>query len=437
MNIPSGQSPPGSSVGQGSPGNGDTTGGAAAGAGGGAHLSSRAIEALESKLGLSAASKRAPQEVSESTQNQEYFDLYFGSWSKAHGTSQRNMGGRAGSKGASRAGSSKSSSSAPVSGRGFFSSDLSVDEAVVVRQTGYEPISFVIGSCVYHTGMPMGVTYGQALWAGGGQGQGWGSGQGSPWAGGGQGSVQSYGGQGQGSTSGIGMEIGMLSTAMHDARSTSLKRLADEGRRVGGSGVVGVELLVSLFSAGDDTLSTSRFLALGTAIRGEYDRGVAGSGRAVSHSAGHGGMHGQGTKFFSSHLNGQDFYLLLKAGYMPVQVVMGSCVYYVRTRNFATMTNMANMEIEAYTRALYDARERAMDRMQKEAAACGADGVVGVTVEESSRGWGGSHTIEFFAMGTAIVQVAREHIKLSPKLTVPLEDEIVRTSPTAMHKERD
>ena len=417
MNTPSGQGTP---RGQGTPGNGDATGGATASAGGGSHLSSRAIEALESKLGLLAVSKRAPQEGSESAQNQEYFDLYFGSWSRTHGTPQRNMGGRVGSKSASRTSSSKSSSSAPVSGRGFFSSDLSVDEAVVVRQAGYEPISFVIGSCVYHTGMPMGVTYGQALWAGGGQG-----------------SVQNYGGQGQGSASGIGMEIGMLSTAMHDARSTSLKRLADEGRRVGGSGVVGVELLVSSFSLGDETLSTSRFLALGTAIKGKYDRGAVGSGRAVSHLAGHGGMHGQGTKFFSSHLNGQDFYLLLKAGYMPVQVVMGSCVYYVRTRNFATMTNMQNMEIEAYTRALYDARERAMDRMQKEAVACGADGVVGVTVEESSRGWGGSHTIEFFAMGTAIVQVAREHIKLSPKLTVPLEDEIVRTSPTAMHKERD
>ena len=307
-------------------------------------------------------------------------------------------------------------------GRGFFSSDLSVDEAVVVRQAGYEPISFVIGSCVYHTGMPMGmmgIPYGQALWAGGGQG-----------------SVQSYGSQGQGGASGIGMEIDMLSAAMHDARRTALKRLADEGMRAGGSGVVGVELRVSSSSAGDRSLSMSQFLALGTAIRSRPASGAGGHGQAASHSAGHGGTRSQGGGFFSSHLNGQDFYLLIKAGYMPVQVVMGSCVYYVRTRNFATMTNMQNTEIEAYTRALYDARERAMDRMQREAAACGADGVVGVSVEESSRGWGGSHTIEFFAMGTAIVQLAREHIKLSPMLTVPLEDEIVRTSPTAMHKER-
>ncbi len=372
-------------------------------------LSSSAVEALESRLGIAAASKRAS---GDSGQNQEYFDLYFGSWAREHGASQNDTRGR----GASKHAGGGSSASVPV--RRFFSSDLSVDEAVVIRQAGYEPISFVVGSCVYHTGMPVNITYGQALWSGAGQ------------------SVQGYGSQAQGAMSGIGMEIDALSTAMHDARSTALKRLANEGKRAGGSGVVGVELLVGPFSAGDESMSASRFLALGTSIRnkpvGNGGGHVQPSGSSVSHK----GSHGQDAGFFSSHLNGQDFYLLVKAGYMPVQVVMGSCVYYVRSRNLVTMTKMANMEIEAYTRALYDARERAMDRMQREAAACGADGVVGVTVEESSHGWGGSHTIEFFAMGTAIVQKAREHIKLSPKLTVPLEDEIIRTSPTAMHKER-
>ncbi len=43
-----------------------------------------------------------------------------------------------------------------------------------------------------------------------------------------------------------------------------------------------------------------------------------------------------------------------------------------------------------------------MERMQSEAQEIGAEGIVGVALEEKSHGWG-SHTIEFFAVGTAIV----------------------------------
>jgi uncharacterized protein YbjQ (UPF0145 family) len=63
-----------------------------------------------------------------------------------------------------------------------------------------------------------------------------------------------------------------------------------------------------------------------------------------------------------------------------------------------------NVELEQYTQALYDARELAMERMQKEAEAIG-DGVLGIVevkLKENSHGWG-SHVIEFFALGTAVV----------------------------------
>jgi uncharacterized protein YbjQ (UPF0145 family) len=40
--------------------------------------------------------------------------------------------------------------------------------------------------------------------------------------------------------------------------------------------------------------------------------------------------------------------------------------------------------------------------MQSEAQEISAEGIVGVQLQEKSHGWG-SHTIEFFAVGTAIV----------------------------------
>jgi hypothetical protein len=43
-----------------------------------------------------------------------------------------------------------------------------------------------------------------------------------------------------------------------------------------------------------------------------------------------------------------------------------------------------------------------MERMQHEARKLKAEGIVGVSIKEASHGWG-SHVIEYFAVGTAIV----------------------------------
>jgi uncharacterized protein YbjQ (UPF0145 family) len=74
-----------------------------------------------------------------------------------------------------------------------------------------------------------------------------------------------------------------------------------------------------------------------------------------------------------------------------------------------------------YTQALYDARELAMARMQAEAEALEAEGIVGVELHERSHGWG-SHIIEFVAIGTAILPTAAEHEITPPVLTLNLND---------------
>jgi len=83
---------------------------------------------------------------------------------------------------------------------------------------------------------------------------------------------------------------------------------------------------------------------------------------------------------------------------------MGSCVYHVAHRGMFKALKQAgqNVELPNFTQALYDARELAMERMQAEAQELQAEGIVGVQLREHSHGWG-SHVIEFFAVGTAIV----------------------------------
>ena len=73
-----------------------------------------------------------------------------------------------------------------------------------------------------------------------------------------------------------------------------------------------------------------------------------------------------------------------------------------------------------YTQAVYDARELSVGRMQSEAAREGADGIVGARVEERSHGWG-SHVIEYFSIGTAIIATQTEHSIPDPTLTVGLD----------------
>jgi uncharacterized protein YbjQ (UPF0145 family) len=85
-------------------------------------------------------------------------------------------------------------------------------------------------------------------------------------------------------------------------------------------------------------------------------------------------------------------------------MVMGSCAYSVMFSGMPVWSRQRwqNVELPGWTQSMYDARELAMGRMQAEAQALHANGVVGVELREHEHGWGG-RIIEFFAVGTAIV----------------------------------
>ena len=88
---------------------------------------------------------------------------------------------------------------------------------------------------------------------------------------------------------------------------------------------------------------------------------------------------------------------------------MGSCVYHVAHRGLLSGLGTVgrNVELENFTSAMYEAREIAIERMQHEAAAAKAEGVVGVDIHEGSHGWQ-THVIEFFAIGTAVAPIDLE-----------------------------
>jgi uncharacterized protein YbjQ (UPF0145 family) len=199
-------------------------------------------------------------------------------------------------------------------------------------------------------------------------------------------------------------EMNVLSQAMYEARELAMTRMEEEAEQLGADGIVGVRLVIGRYDWGE---SMAEFIAMGTAVKhraGELHR--APSGRP-----------------FTSDLSGQEFWTLLQTGHRPVGLVMGSCVYHVAHQSWRQSIGNTgrNVELPNFTQALYDARELAMERMQAEALQAKAEGIVGVHIEEKSHGWG-SHVIEFFAIGTAIIpsEGIEDHVIPAPQTVLDL-----------------
>jgi uncharacterized protein YbjQ (UPF0145 family) len=251
----------------------------------------------------------------------------------------------------------------------LFTSDLSVNEFLLVREAGFRPLGLVLGSSIYHVGFQMG------RWS-------------------------------------RNQELDTLSQAMYHARELAMTRMEAEADVLGADGIVGVRLDIEFKEFGSDL---AEFIAVGTAVKADEAHARTPDGFTWRNNQG---------KPFTSDLSGQDFWTLLQAGYAPLGMVMGSCVYHIAHQRFwqAIGNTGQNVEIPQFTEALYDARELAMSRMQAEAESLQAEGIVGVQLLSLPHRWGG-HTTEFFAIGTAVRPLREDHTIATPSLVLPLTDQ--------------
>ena len=249
----------------------------------------------------------------------------------------------------------------------FFTSDLSINEFLLVKECGFEPLGLVMGSSIYHIAPRLG---------------------------------------------GINVgEVTDMTKALYHARELAMTRMEEEADALGADGIVAVRLDVNLHAWGNNVIE---FLAVGTAVR----------------HVGGGAFRNKLGKPFQSVLSGQDFWTLLKSGYRPVGMVMGNCVYYVSGAEIRRENYGMNAEASLFTHCFYDARELAVERMQDEAEAVAATGIVGVTVEEKQHSWRGiakggnaalwnGELIEFFVFGTAVVPMQTNEPIPVPTLVIP------------------
>lgn len=237
--------------------------------------------------------------------------------------------------------------------RRFFTSDLSVNEFLLVKEAGFQPLGLVMGSSIYSIAS--------------------------------QNLAQAQPG-----------EVQALTQALYQSRELAMERMEAEADELGADGIVAMRLTVSVHAWGTNIVE---FLAIGTAVRHEGSQGAFRTPEG---------------KPFTSDLSGQDFWTILNAGYRPLGFVMGNCVFYVGP---PAPQSVPNGELAGPTQALYDARELAMERMQFEAESLKAEGIVGVTVDETNHTWGPT-VLEFSAVGTAVVAMREDHQIPRPALVL-------------------
>src|SRR5258708_31872289 len=187
----------------------------------------------------------------------------------------------------------------PGKAGGIFTSDLAVNEFLLVREAGFRPLGLVLGSSIYHVGLQIG------RWS-------------------------------------KNQELDVLSQAMYHARELAMTRMEVEAKTLQADGVVGVRLDVEMKEVGADI---AEFIAVGTAVKAEPNGGGGGVTSWRNHK----------DRPFTSDPSVQDFWTLIRAGYAPLGMVMGSCVYHIAHQRLgARIGNIRrNAGIEQVTPAPY------------------------------------------------------------------------------------
>lgn len=185
-------------------------------------------------------------------------------------------------------------------------------------------------------------------------------------------------------------EVKEYSEVFNTTRHLALERITAEARHRGANCVMGINTSIV------PIMGMQEMVMVGTSARHPA------YGEAYDHVPA------------TSDLTCEETWNIMHAGYLPIRLVLGVSVYSIGFVGGLSVMfkSFVRGEIDELTRLIYDARENALAHIQRDAAECGADDVVGIKTYVYELGGG---LIEFMAIGTAVKKV--EGLKLnSPQL---------------------
>jgi uncharacterized protein YbjQ (UPF0145 family) len=172
-------------------------------------------------------------------------------------------------------------------------------------------------------------------------------------------------------------EIKEFSDVFNETRHHALERVVTHAKAVGANAVVGVRTNVLHFA-------------------GFHEMYMAGT------AALHASLPPQARSApVTSDLTGEELWGMTQLGYMPIKLLISTSVYSLGAIGGirAAFQSLVRGELGDLTTLIYDAREQVFERIKNEAAALGAEEVVGIKTYIVELG---SSLVEIFAVGTAV-----------------------------------
>jgi uncharacterized protein YbjQ (UPF0145 family) len=167
------------------------------------------------------------------------------------------------------------------------------------------------------------------------------------------------------------------SDIFNQTRHVALKRITDDALRCGANAVIGIETSVMPFQG------VHEMMMMGTACNHPHLPPAGPSAPPVT-----------------SDLTAEETWNMAAMGYAPLKLVLGTAVYSLGLVGgfLAALKSFTRGEVNDLTSLIYDAREHAIGLIRQEAAAIGADDVVGIKTHIHDMG----NLLEFMAIGTAV-----------------------------------
>ena len=221
----------------------------------------------------------------------------------------------------------------------LFTSAGDAQELYCHMDAGYQPVQFAFGNIAYSVGIVGGIT----------------------------GALKTM----------VRGEIREFSDVFNATRHQALERLVAQARNAGANAVVGVRTNVTQMSG----------------MHEMYMTGTAAIHPSLPAEA--------GASPVTSDLTGEELWAMTSLGYAPVKLLISTSVYSLgMVGGFkAAFKSFSKGEISDLTTLVYDARENVFARLKSEAAALGAEEVVGIKTYIVELG---SNLIEVVSIGTAV-----------------------------------